>query len=947
MSRAAEFLLMGRWVGILAMWVPLCLFSEESPAPDFDEARARGRFERYCFDCHDPEVKKGNLDLVSLLSDEEADLTLPFEHVLHSRMPPPKKDQPSLEERQEMLRWLSKRQPTLSVPTFRRLSRHELIQSINDLLGLELDLAAALPEDRGTYDFDTDRRIQLTPELLGAYFDVMDEALDAAFPLKGVVPERLWVTNRIKDSHRTYNIYTRPYREGILFSWTRANNGNNYSFFYDGFDPPLKGWYDLTFDASKVGLFPEAVSLMVYAGKYYYADDRPQPQRLLGVISLEESDVASHTLRAFLHPGESVSVHCYSKHNFREQDGDRGAYIENLRVRGPVYEEWPPVSYRLAFADLPLQAPAREPRVVEIPPTRLEAMGGRVLVSSEQEGMAKDKMLDGSNRTFWHTRFSPTLAEPPHYVILENPKGHEIEGLSYSTWSGGNGNGQVEAYAIYLSDDRESWGEPIAKGTLEIRLASEQTIPFPRATRKRYIKFLVTEAFSLDGRSLASIGRLDVLTPAPAIEFLKPITVSSNSSEELKDVVRRFAERAFSSSLTEEELQPYYAVAVQALGQGQNFVSAARLGMKAVLGSHRFLMVPGEHANAALETVASLARILWLSVPDPSLMDVALSGRLSQGALVEQIERMLEDPKSDRMIRSFCDQWLRLRDFEDSAPSLKLYPLYDDLLNHYLPLETHAFLGHLIRENAPVSRLIDADFSFLNQRLAQHYDVEGVVGQQLRRVPLEPDSPRGGLLTMGSILKVTAGGFDTSPILRGAWLSKNIVGNTLSPPPESVEAIEPMPGEEAVSLKEQVERHKNSPACFACHKSIDPYGFALESFDATGQWRTNYRIKQPHSGTFQYRPQGYFRLGGEVDPSGAVDGRGFADVLGLKSILLSEHKKVAYNFMRRFFEYANGFAPTLAQRLDLYARIPEASESCGMKDLVVRTLVYSLFEERE
>ena len=192
------------------------------------------------------------------------------------------------------------------------------------------------------------------------------------------------------------------------------------------------------------------------------------------------------------------------------------------------------------------------------------------------------------------------------------------------------------------------------------------------------------------------------------------------------------------------------------------------------------------------------------------------------------------------MIHSFCDQWLNLRSFNKVAPSLKLYPLYNDLLNHYLPLETEAYLNHLIQENLPVGHLIDADFSFLNQRLAQHYGVEGVIGQQLRKVPFGPEVPRGGLLTMGSILKVTADGFDTSPIRRGAWVSKNIAGNTLAPPPEEVKAIEPEHGKEAAALREQIEEHKTNPVCYACHKSIDPYGFALENFDATGQWRTQY-----------------------------------------------------------------------------------------------------------
>ena len=264
--------------------------------------------------------------------------------------------------------------------------------------------------------------------------------------------------------------------------------------------------------------------------------------------------------------------------------------------------------------------------------------------------------------------------------------------------------------------------------------------------------------------------------------------------------------------------------------------------MKTVLGSPRFLMAPGEHANASYAKAAALSRTLWLSVPDTELLRVASDDQLTGKLLAAQIDRLLSDPKSARMIHSFCNQWLNLREFNKVTPSLKLYPLYDDLLNRYLPLETEAYLNHLIQENLPVSRLIDSDFSFLISDWLSTTASAAFSDKQMRKVSFGPDVPRGGLLTMGSILKVTADGFDTSPIRRGAWVSQIIAGNTLSPPPENVKAIEPEHGSDAATLREQIEQHKNNAACFACHKSIDPYGFALESFDATGQWRTQYRV---------------------------------------------------------------------------------------------------------
>lgn len=905
-------------------------------------------FERYCFDCHDPETKKGDLDLIGLLDQADFDGSLVFENLITGKMPPANKKQPTPEEKRALLNWLAQGQIESAPISFRRISRHEFVHSVNDLLGTNLDLANTIPEDRGTNDFDSDRRIKLSREMLGAYFSVADEMLEAAFPEEGFPQERSWVTNKIKDSHETYNIYLRPYREGLLFSWTRANNGNSYSFFYDNFDPPVSGWYELTFDAMKVGEFEEDVSLQVHAGKYYYADDRPQPQRLLDVISLGNREVKSHTIRAFLHPGENVSIHCYSKHTFRKQAPQQGAYVKQLKVRGPVSDQWPPSSFRRVFGDLSVSAPPREVVRSSGLQTKLQKIGGSLSVSSFQKGMEKEKMEDGSNRTFWHTRFQPTVAKAPHFVVLENPRGVEIEGLSYATWSGGNGNGQVKAYAVHLSDDGKSWGDPIAKGELEVRLANEQPILFPKKTTRRFIKFLVTDAVSLDGKSIASIGKLDILTSLEKEDSSRTrVTVSSNSSEDLKGVIRQFSEKAFSSKLSEEELEPYSSVGLVSLKAHGDFIQATKAALKAIICSPRFLMAPGEHANASYSTAADLARVLWLSVPDEELLRHSRSGQLSGATLRTQIDRMLSEEMNQRMVDSFCDQWLNLRSLNKVTPSLKLYPRFDDLLNHYLPIETHAYLNHLIEENLPVGYLIDSDFSFLNQRLAQHYGIGGIVGQAMRKVSFPPEVPRGGLLTMASVLKVTTDGYDTSPILRGAWISKNIVGTPLSPPPENVKAIEPEHGEGATTLREQIELHKSSKICYACHKSIDPYGFALESFDATGQWREEYRVKQPHNGTFQYRLQGYYKMGGEVDASGEIDRNKFDDVFGLKKLLLTDHRKIAYNFAKKFFEYANGYKPNLKQRLDLLDLIEENPQDCRIRDLITEVLVYSLAREQK
>ena len=925
--------------------------------------KSNGLFQQYCLDCHQGADSEGNLDLTTLLKTKHFDATLIFENIATGRMPPSDADSPSDAERTAMLGWLAGHQPESGLNTFRRISRDEFVQSVNDLLGTNLRLSKQIPEDRGTYNFNSDRRIQFSREVLGSYFAVADAMLDCALPPSGFPNEQTWVTNKLKDSHETYNVYVRDHQEGTLFSWTRANNGNSYSFFYDNFDPPVSGWYDLTFEAAKVGDFSEHVSIQVHAGKYYYADDRPQPQRLLDVISLGNRELKLLTTRVFLNPGENISVHCYSKHNWRQKSPSEGAYIRQLQVRGPIQDQWPPSRYSMLFSDLPtatdppntsVTTAGGEPAssALRLPEStfksNLQRIGGKITVSSFQQGMEKEKMQDGSNKTFWHTRFKPTLAKPPHYVILENPRGAPIHGLTYATWSGGNGNGQVKQYAIYHSDDGQTWGKAILSGELEIRLANEQPIRFAEPTSKRFLKFEITDARTLDGRSLASIGKLDVGVSITREVSRTKVVVDSDSIASLEDVLKRFAERAFSSKLTESELAPYSELVEQDFQEHGDFVNATKVGMKAVICSPRFLLVPGEHSSPAHAQAAFLARTLWLSIPDTELRNVANESKsleLADATLRSQIHRMLADRQSDRMIESFCDQWLNLRSWNKVTPSLKLYPNYDDLLHHYLPLETQEYLAHLLRENMPVEHLIDSNYTFLNQRLAQHYGIDGVTGQHLRKVSLGSDVPRGGLLTMGSVLKITTDGFDTSPILRGAWVSKNIIGTPISPPPESVKAIEPEHGDLSMTLREQIEQHKNQPACYACHKSIDPYGFALENFDATGQWREKYRIERPHRGTFQFRIEGYFSQGGHVDASGEISGHQFRDAFELKKLLRLGHRQVGYNFAKKFFEYANGCEPTLKQRLALLTMLSKEPDKCRMKDVVTDVLVYSLLEQ--
>ena len=250
---------------------------------------------------------------------------------------------------------------------------------------------------------------------------------------------------------------------------------------------------------------------------------------------------------------------------------------------------------------------------------------------------------------------------------------------------------------------------------------------------------------------------------------------------------------------------------------------------------------PGRLDDHALAT--RLALFLWNSIPDDTLRALADKGELGKPAVLRaQTERMLDDPKSRRFVEAFTDYWLDLRKIDDTSPSTTLYNDYelDDPLKLAAVEETRLFFAELLRADLPARNVVDSDFTFLNERLADHYGIKGVSGVDFRKVKLPADSVRGGLMTQASVLKVTANGTTTSPVLRGHWITERILGLETPPPPPSVEAVEPdIRG--AVTIRQQLDKHRADASCASCHRKMDPPGFALESFDVMGGYRERYR----------------------------------------------------------------------------------------------------------
>lgn len=425
--------------------------------------------------------------------------------------------------------------------------------------------------------------------------------------------------------------------------------------------------------------------------------------------------------------------------------------------------------------------------------------------------------------------------------------------------------------------------------------------------------------------------------------------VSSNPKKDSERLLRNFLNAAYRRPDADRESKRFMPVIESALKSGSSFAEAMIAGYTAVLCSPEFICVeerPGKLNDHALASRLSL--FLWNSTPDAELRLLAAKGQLRQPDVLRvQTDRLLADPKARQFVDAFLDYWLDLRRIQATTPDATLYSDYylDDLLTESALEETQAFFGELLRGDLPARNIVASDFAMLNERLAVHYGLPPFEGVGLRRVELPKNSPRGGIMTQASVLKVSANGTTTSPVLRGAWIMERIVGKQPPPPPPSVPAVEPdIRG--AVTIRQQLDQHRSQESCAACHTKIDPAGFALESFDVMGGFRERYRAHgsgTPEKGLAKSGQKFEFSLALPVDPSGELpDGRKFADVRELKSLLLDDEKQIARNLARQLAVYATGAPVRFSDRNEVEQILAHA----GSSHYGVRSLIHGLVQSR-
>lgn len=406
-------------------------------------------------------------------------------------------------------------------------------------------------------------------------------------------------------------------------------------------------------------------------------------------------------------------------------------------------------------------------------------------------------------------------------------------------------------------------------------------------------------------------------------------------SKDAREILTRFATRAWRRPVVVTEIEPFMKSVDAAAALGDSFEVAVKNGLMGILCAKSFLyleegdVVKRSPTISDNELASRLSYFLWSSMPDSRLLELAAKGSLHDGeTLKSEVHRMLKDARASEFANSFPRQWLQLRKVGMFPPDKELYPDYDENLEQSMVAETLGFFGEVLRRNESLREFIHSDWTMLNERLAMHYGIEGIRGDQIQRVLLKPDTHRGGLLTQGSILSLTSDGTRHRPVHRGVWMLESIIGKPPPPPPANVPALStPDAKAKKTTVREKLELHRADPNCNACHSKIDPLGIAFDNYDAIGHWRT---VETVRDGTGS-DPM--------LDASGVLtDGRKFADSEGLKKILLQDLDKFAVSFTEKLATYALRRGMTFSDREEL-KRIAEQSKAT---DYQLATLIESL-----
>lgn len=793
--------------------VPLLLSGVSAGAVDF-EKEIRPVLQEYCVGCHSAEKKKGDLDLEPVIAKvdfaKDHDIWDKILELTDNReMPPEKKPQPSDDARQRLIQWIetsltnlaTNETPNPGRVTLRRLNKDEYRRTIHDLLKVDYQ-PEDFPNDEVGYGFNNIGDVlSLSPLLMEKYLTAAEEIAKKAIvadPPK--VPKRKLRGDRFESP----NEFIRGMENHVLGMYREGEATAKMDFI-------RKGDYVVRIRAYGELAGPDAPKLEVkLGGKTIAAFDvgTEKPKTYETRLSAEAGD-------------QVVSLGFLNNYNDdRNPDpkmrGDRNLFVDSVEIEGP-------------FDGKP------EPAFTKIEQWRWKMPEGAQAVDGKQMQFSSNGMA----RTEWQF---PVTDE---YLIRVKGHGEQAgsEPAKVRVVLDGKELAVMDITAGVDGEDVHSVRATIEAGKrkLEVGFANDYYDASKNADRNLWI------------HGIDVVGPVNASAPDFPESHKAIVTRVPNPGEEqavAREILGKFARRAYRRMVSDEEVNRLVGFVDLATKNGGTFLEGIQAAVQATLCSPQFLyrweldskvIKAGDVRNLTdFEVASRLSYFLWSSMPDDELFGLAERGELLKDGNVEkQIARMISDPKSRALVENFGGQWLQLHNLYEVDPDPKKFPKFSYQLREDMKRETLAFVEALVKEDRSVLDLVDAKFTFLNERLARHYGIDGVQGNEFRRVDLPADSPRGGVLTMGSVLMATSMPTRTSPVIRGKWILEQILGTPPPPPPPNVPPLEGAKNiDPNLPLKKRLEVHRDNPDCAGCHAKIDPLGFALENFDAIGTFRT-------------------------------------------------------------------------------------------------------------
>ena len=863
----------------------------------------------HCTNCHNDVDKKGRLDLTRLAFDPTDSANLAVWVKVHDRvrageMPPQTRARPDAARQKAFVDGVAQsivaaERATLAGEgraVLRRLNRHEYENALRDLLGVPwAHVADRLPEDGEANHFNK------SGEALDVSYLTMSRFMDSAnYALQLAMASRLE-----RPAKTTRRLYARD--EFSLRNWWPRENGT----------------------------LPDRLSFPVL-------DSRAQPDVRAG-----RAPATSPASREREAVGKVASI--FSDAGGYGWNGWRAPVAARYRLRVAGYTIWVAgggVARWFYEGQTAEKAPVyhtllwHRPNLDEVYPGR------------RNEPIAVYAAGGGQTRLVGAVDFTPTPAVQEIEVFL---RAGEVVRTDGSRLFRARVNGTDEQYVNPLATEDGMPGYAVQwlevegpffednVGGVGYRLLFDNLRLVPSAQARVAVPLDIGPAPAAPGRGSGrgGFGRGALREALYEVESAEP-------RQDAEKLLRAFMKKAYRRPVPEPDVKRFLTLFDDQVKQGHGFTRSLLSAYTAVLSSPGFVFVeekPGRLDDYALAT--RLALFLWNSIPDDVLRNLADRDDLGKpDVLRAQTERMLDDPRARRFVEAFTDYWLDLRKIDDTSPSTTLYNDYelDDPLELAALEETRLFFAELLRADLPARNVVDSDFTFLNERLADHYGIKGVSGVNFQKVKLPADSVRGGLMTQASVLKVTANGTTTSPVLRGHWITERILGLETPPPPPSVEAVEPdIRG--AVTIRQQLDKHRTNPSCAVCHSKMDPPGFALESFDVMGGYRERYRAVSdkvsPVKGHGMNGQPFTFHYALPVDSAGTLpDGRPFKDVRELKKLLVRDETPIARNLARQLMIFATG-APVRFSDRGAAERILAAAKT---KQYGVRSLVHEIVQ---